>query len=66
MLKMQREVLQKDGKRLRENQLVQKQKLLMEGRFFHGIVTYMSSPLERHYFILDSKRATLSVFHTLK
>ena len=40
--------------------------MLMEGRFFHGIVTYMSSPLERHYFILDSKRATLSVFHTLK
>lgn len=38
----------------------------MEGRFFHGIVTYMSQPLERHYFILDSKRATLSVFHTLK
>lgn len=65
ILNAQRDVLRGQGDRLRQNVLFEKQKKLAEGRFYHGIVTYMSRPLERQYFILDSKRATLAVFRSL-
>ena len=35
------------------------------GRYYHGIITYMSRPMERQYFILDSKEGIMHIFRTL-
>ena len=45
--------------------LVKTNKELIEGRYFHGILTYLSKPLERLYFILDSKQAVLYTFSSI-
>ena len=54
-----------DRQRLKQNMLIRTQNQLREGRFFHGILTYLSRPLERIYFILDSKRGLLFTFTTI-
>ena len=48
-----------------KNSLIESQNQLKEGRYFHGIVTFMSRPQKRQYFILDSKTGTLSIFNNL-
>ena len=35
------------------------------GRYFHGIVTFVTQPEHRHYFILDSHVGMLSIFNSL-
>ena len=45
--------------------MVERENTLQDGRFYHGIVTHMSRPLERNYFILDSERGTMSIFRSL-
>jgi hypothetical protein len=39
--------------------------MVLEGRYFHGIVIMMNKPEERKYFILDSDVGILSVFNSL-
>jgi len=62
----QKEILERNGSRLQSNSLLESHNQTKNGRYYHGILTYISHPLERHYFILDSKKGTLSVFKSLR
>lgn len=47
------------------NSLVQSHIEVTEGRYYHGIVCFISKPRDRKYFILDSKLGVLSTFSSL-
>lgn len=47
------------------NSLVQSNIEITEGRYFHGIISFISKPKDRQYFILDSKLGICSTFLSL-
>lgn len=51
----QREMIKAQGARLKRNSLIKSQAELKEGRYFHGIMTFISKPLGKLNFYLTRK-----------
>jgi len=61
----QKDLIDREGDTLQRRNLVDAQHALQDRRYFHGMVTFMSKPLDRHYFILDSKRGHFYTYKSL-